>query len=138
MPVEVGVVAGEVLGGRAHVLALDAFHVKGLTQDEAVGYKIVKRSLEEPMRQIVSNAGGEASVVVNKVTAGEGNFGFNAGTGEYGDMIKMGVIGCGLKAWAMTTVPRMGDFSGFIPGLPAQPTKLPGRYTWSPAAKVDP
>ncbi|MEK9556576.1 MAG: TCP-1/cpn60 chaperonin family protein, partial [Gammaproteobacteria bacterium] len=56
------------------------------------GIQIAKRAMESPLRQIVANAGGEASVVVDKVKQGEGNFGFNAATGEYGDMIKMGIL----------------------------------------------
>ena len=50
------------------------------------------RALEEPLRQIVANAGDEPSVVLNKVTEGKGNFGYNAGTGEYGDLVQMGVL----------------------------------------------
>lgn len=60
--------------------------------DQEAGVKIVLRAIEAPLRQIVANAGGEASVVVNKVLEGEGNFGYNAGNDTYGDMIAMGVL----------------------------------------------
>ena len=53
---------------------------------------IARRAMEEPLRQIVANAGGEPSVVLNKVAEGEGNFGFNAATDEYGDMVAMGIL----------------------------------------------
>ncbi|MBR4877062.1 MAG: chaperonin GroEL, partial [Rhodocyclaceae bacterium] len=56
------------------------------------GIKIVLRAMEQPLREIVSNAGDDPSVVVNKVTEGKGNYGYNAATGEYGDMVEMGVI----------------------------------------------
>ncbi|PLX61369.1 chaperonin GroEL [Sedimenticola selenatireducens] len=88
--VEEGVVPG---GGVALIRALAA--LKDLTGDnhyQDVGIKIAARAMEEPMRQIVSNAGSEASVVVNKVVEGEGNFGFNASNGEYGDMVEMGIL----------------------------------------------
>ena len=88
--VEEGVVAG---GGVTLIRALQAIgKVKGDNEEQNVGIQIAKRAMESPFRQIVANAGGEASVVVDKVKQGEGNFGFNAATGEYGDMIKMGIL----------------------------------------------
>ena len=88
--VEEGVVAG---GGVTLIRALQAIgKVKGDNEEQNVGIQIAKRAMESPLRQIVANAGGEASVVVDKVKQGEGNFGFNAATGEYGDMIKMGIL----------------------------------------------
>ncbi|MAW56695.1 MAG: chaperonin GroEL [Oceanospirillales bacterium TMED33] len=88
--VEEGVVAG---GGVTLIRALQAIgKVKGDNEEQDVGIQIAKRAMEAPLRQIVANAGGEASVVVDKVKQGEGNFGFNAATGEYGDMIKMGIL----------------------------------------------
>jgi len=88
--VEEGVVAG---GGVALIRACAAIAgVKGDNHDQDVGIAIAKRSMEEPLRQIVTNAGEEASVVLNKVAEGTGNFGYNAGTGEYGDMIEMGIL----------------------------------------------
>jgi chaperonin GroEL len=70
--------------------ALDALEGKSMGQDAAI--KIVRRALEEPLRQIVANAGGEPSIVVARVLGGSGNFGYNAATGEYGDVAAMGVI----------------------------------------------
>lgn len=88
--VEEGVVAGggvALLRARA---ALENLHTGNADQD--AGVQIVLRAVESPLRQIVANAGGEPSVVVNKVLEGKGNYGYNAGSGEYGDMIEMGVL----------------------------------------------
>ena len=88
--VEEGVVAG---GGVALIRAkLSIKDIKGDNPEQDAGIKIVLRAMEEPMRQIVRNAGDEPSVVVDRVANGKGNFGFNAQTGEYGDMIEMGVL----------------------------------------------
>ena len=88
--VEEGVVAG---GGVALIRAKQAVkEIKGDNPEQDAGIKIVLRAMEEPMRQIVRNAGDEPSVVVDRVANGKGNFGFNAQTGEYGDMIEMGVL----------------------------------------------
>ena len=88
--VEEGIVAG---GGVAYLRArANLKNLKGDNPDQEAGIKIVLRALEEPMRQIVQNAGDEPSVVVNKVVEGQGNFGFNAQTGEYGDLVAMGVV----------------------------------------------
>jgi chaperonin GroEL len=88
--VEEGVVPG---GGVALIRALD--HVKNLkgdNEDQDHGITIARRAMEEPLRQIVANAGGEPSVVLNKVRDGKGAFGFNAATEECGDMLKMGIL----------------------------------------------
>jgi chaperonin GroEL len=88
--VEEGIVAG---GGVALLRARKAIDkLKGDNADQEAGIKIVQRALEEPLRAIVSNAGAEPSVVVNKVVEGKGNFGFNAQTEEYGDLVEMGVV----------------------------------------------
>ena len=88
--VEEGVVAG---GGVALIRAsISLDKLKGDNHDQDVGIKILHRALEEPLRQIVSNAGDDASVVLNAVVAGEGNYGYNAATGEYGDMIESGIL----------------------------------------------
>jgi chaperonin GroEL len=88
--VEEGVVPG---GGVALVRCLGALEgVKGDNSDQDVGVGIVKRAIEEPLRQIVANAGAEGSVVLNNVAGKDGNYGYNAGTGEYGDMIEMGIL----------------------------------------------
>jgi chaperonin GroEL len=88
--VEEGVVPG---GGVALVRARAALEKLKLDNaDQQVGVTIVRRALEEPLRQIVRNAGEEPSVVLNQVVSGTGAFGFNAATGEYGDMLKMGIL----------------------------------------------
>jgi len=88
--VEEGVVAG---GGVALIRARAAIaDLKGDNHDQNIGIDIARRALEEPIRQIVNNAGDEASVVTNIVEEGDGNYGFNAATGEYGDMIAMGIL----------------------------------------------
>ncbi|MFZ9955611.1 MAG: chaperonin GroEL [Flavobacteriales bacterium] len=88
--VEEGIVPG---GGVAYIRALSALEgKKGANFDETTGIAIIRRALEEPLRQIVANAGGEGSVVVNKVKEGKGDFGYNARTDKYEDMIKAGVI----------------------------------------------
>ncbi|MDZ4151156.1 chaperonin GroEL, partial [Methylicorpusculum sp.] len=88
--VEEGVVAG---GGTALIRALKALDgLKGINHDQDVGINILRRAMEEPLRQIVKNAGDESSVVLNEVAKGTGNFGYNAATGVYGDMIEMGIL----------------------------------------------
>jgi chaperonin GroEL len=87
--VEEGIVPG---GGVALVRCIDAVSALKLEGDEAIGANIVKRALEEPLRQIVGNAGADASVVLNAVVGGKGNYGYNAANGEYGDMVKFGII----------------------------------------------
>jgi chaperonin GroEL len=88
--VEEGIVPG---GGVALVRALQAIaKLTGENHDQDVGIAIARRAMEEPLRQIVANAGGEPSVVLDKVRSGEGNFGFNASNDEYGDMMEMGIL----------------------------------------------
>jgi chaperonin GroEL len=88
--VEEGIVAG---GGVALIRARSGLaKLKGDNHDQDAGIKIVLRALEEPARMIAYNAGDEPSVVINKVVEGKGNFGYNAATGHYGDMVEMGVL----------------------------------------------
>ncbi len=88
--IEEGIVAG---GGVAYLRALPQLETaKTENEDQSIGVTIVRRALEEPLRQIANNAGQEGSVVVQKVLEGEGSFGFNARTDAYGDLIAMGVI----------------------------------------------
>ncbi|CAD5375699.1 Cpn60 chaperonin GroEL, large subunit of GroESL [Pseudomonas sp. OF001] len=88
--VEEGVVPG---GGVALVRSLQAIEgLKGDNEDQNVGIALLRRAVEAPLRQIVANAGDEPSVVVDKVKQGSGNFGYNAATGVYGDMIEMGIL----------------------------------------------
>lgn len=88
--VEEGVVPG---GGVALVRALGALNdLKGDNEDQNAGINILRRAMEAPLRQIVTNAGDEASVIVNEVKNGTGNYGYNAASGEYGDMLEMGIL----------------------------------------------
>ena len=88
--VEEGVVPG---GGVALVRAVPATaQVKGKNDDQQTGISILLRALEEPLRQIVTNSGDEASVVLNQVAEGKGNYGYNAASSEFGDMIDMGIL----------------------------------------------
>ena len=88
--VEEGIVPG---GGVALVRATEAVDgVKGDNHEQDVGVSILRRAMEEPLRQIVANAGDEPSVVVAKVREGSGNYGYNAASGEYGDMVEMGIL----------------------------------------------
>ena len=128
--VEEGVVAG---GGVALVRAIAS--VEGLTgdnEDQNTGIAAALRAMEGPLRQIVSNAGDEASVVLDKVRQGEGNFGYNAATGEYGDMIAMGILdpakvtrtalqAAGSVAGLMSTTEVMSDEAPKDEAAPAMP-----------------
>ena len=88
--VEEGIVPG---GGVALIRALQKIKdLQGANHDQDVGISIARRAMEEPLRQIVSNAGDESSVVLNKVAEGTGNFGYNAANGEYGDMVAFGIL----------------------------------------------
>lgn len=88
--VEEGVVPG---GGVAYVRSFEAVkNCKGDNDDQDTGIRIVRRALEEPLRQIVKNAGGDGGVILNQVRANTGNYGYNAATGTYGDMLEMGIL----------------------------------------------
>jgi len=88
--VEEGIVAG---GGVALIRARQGIQsLKGANTDQDAGIKIVMRALEEPLRQIVANAGAEPSVALNRVAEGQGNFGYNASNDTYGDLVEMGVL----------------------------------------------
>ena len=88
--VEEGVVAG---GGVAYIRAIAQItKLKGDNDDQNVGISILRRAVEEPLRQIVRNAGGDPSVVLNAVAEGKDDFGYNAATGEYGNMLEMGIL----------------------------------------------
>ena len=88
--VEEGIVPG---GGVSFIRAIEALEgLKGINEDENTGFAIIRRALEEPLRQIVANAGGEGSIIVQKVKDGKGDFGYNARTDEFANLIKAGVI----------------------------------------------
>ena len=88
--VEEGILPGGGVALLRARLAISA--LAGENSDQEAGIQIVLRALEEPLRQIVSNAGGEPSVVLDKVLEGKGSFGYNAATEEYGDLIEMGIL----------------------------------------------
>ncbi|MBQ2440685.1 MAG: chaperonin GroEL, partial [Paludibacteraceae bacterium] len=88
--IEEGIVPG---GGVAYIRSIDALSsVKAENEDEKTGIEIVKRAIEEPLRQIVANAGKEGAVVVDKVRAGKGDFGYNARTDVYENLLASGVV----------------------------------------------
>ena len=88
--VEEGVVPG---GGVALIRALKALDkLEGANEDQTVGIRILARSIEEPLRQIVENAGEDAAVILNRVKEGKGAYGYNAATGEFGDMLEAGIL----------------------------------------------
>jgi chaperonin GroEL len=88
--VEEGVVPG---GGVALIRVQKTLEkIEALNDDQAIGIKILSRSIEEPLRQIVANAGEDAAVVLAEVKKGKGTYGYNAATGEYGDMVDMGIL----------------------------------------------
>jgi len=118
--VEEGVVPG---GGVALVRALQS--VEGLVgdnEDQNVGIALLLRAVTTPLRQIVTNAGEEASVVLDKIRAGEGNFGFNAATGEYGDMIEMGILDPAKVT--RTAIQAAGSVAGLMITTEAMVTEL--------------
>ena len=129
--VEEGVVPG---GGVAFVRCLGVLEgVKGDNTDQDVGVSIVKRAIEEPLRQIVANAGAEGSVVLNNVAGKDGNYGYNAGTGEYGDMIQMGILdptkvtraalqnAASISGLMITTEAMVAELPEDKPAMPAMP-----------------
>jgi len=88
--VEEGVVPG---GGVALIRSQKALDkLEGANEDQQVGIAILRRAIEEPLRQIVENAGEDAAVILNQVKAGKGSYGYNAATGEYGDMLEAGIL----------------------------------------------
>ena len=128
--VEEGIVSG---GGVALIRAKSSIKVKGDNHDQDAGIKIVLRALEEPLRQIVANAGEEPSVVVNRIAEGKDNFGFNAATGEYGDIVAMGVLdptkvtrtalqnAASVAALMLTTECMVAELAEDKPAAPAMP-----------------
>jgi chaperonin GroEL len=127
--VEEGIVPG---GGVALLRTRDAVaKLKGDNPDQDAGIKIVIRALEQPMREIARNAGDEPSVVVNKVLEGKGNYGYNAQTGEYGDMVAMGVLDptkvtrCALQN-AASVAALMLTTDAMVAELPKEDKGMPG------------
>ncbi len=129
--VEEGVVPG---GGVAFIRALEGLNaLKGENHDQDIGIQIAKRAMEEPLRQIVANAGEEASVVLSKVKEGKGNFGYNATSGEYGDIVKMGIMDP--TKVARTALQNAASIAGLmitteamVAEMPKEEEKMPGRH----------
>ena len=129
--VEEGIVPG---GGVAYIRAVAALEgLKGENEDQTTGIQIVKRAIEEPLRQIVANAGGEGSVVVNKVKENSGNFGYNARDDRYEDMLAAGIIdptkvsrvalenAASIASMFLTTECVLTDKKVDAPAMPAMP-----------------
>ena len=137
--VEEGIVPG---GGVAYIRATAALEgLKGANDDQTTGIQIVKRAIEEPLRQNVANAGGEGSVVVNKVREGEGAFGYNARDDKYEDMLKAGIIdptkvsrvalenAASIASMFLTTECVLAEKKSEQPAMPAMPAgKRYGRH----------
>ena len=132
--VEEGIVPG---GGVALIRAKANIEgkVQGDNQDQDVGVDIIMRAIEEPLRQIAFNCGLEGSVVVNKVAEGEGNFGFNAATEQYGDMLEMGVIDPAKVT--RTALQNAASVAGLIITTEAMVAEKPKPETPAPAAGGD-
>ena len=119
--VEEGVVPG---GGSALIRCLEAVaKLKGENDDQNVGINIAKKAFESPLRQIVSNAGEEPSVIVNKVIDGKDSFGFNAASGEFGDMIEMGILDPAKVT--RTALQAAGSVAGMMITTEAMVTDIP-------------
>ena len=119
--VEEGVVPG---GGSALIRCLEAVEkVVGDNDDQNVGINIARKAFEAPLRQIVSNAGEESSVIVANVKDGEGSYGFNAATGEFGDMIDMGILDPAKVT--RTAIQAAGSVAGMMITTEAMVTDIP-------------
>ncbi len=127
--VEEGVVPG---GGVALVRALQAIEgLEGDNEDQTVGINLARRAMESPLRQIVENAGGESSVVVNEVKGKTGNVGYNAATDEYGDMIEMGILDPAKVT--RTALQSAGSVAGLMITTEAMVSDLPDDSSAAPA-----
>jgi chaperonin GroEL len=134
--VEEGIVPG---GGVAYIRAVEALEkLKGANEDETTGIAIVRRAIEEPLRQIVANAGGEGSIVVNKVREGKADFGYNARNDKYENMLTAGVIdptkvsrvalenAASIAGMLLTTDCVLSDIKEDKPAMPAIPGGMDG------------
>ncbi len=127
--VEEGVVPG---GGTALIRAVAAIeHLTGDNEDQTAGITIARRAMEAPLRQIVANAGEEASVVASEVRGGEGNFGFNAGNGTYGDMLAMGILDPAKVT--RTALQAAGSIAGLMITTEAMVADAPAKDAPAPA-----
>ena len=127
--VEEGVVPG---GGVALIRALQAIKdLSGANHDQDIGISIARRAMEEPLRQIVANAGAEPSVIVNKVAEGKGNFGYNAATDEFGDMFEMGILDP--TKVARSALQNAGSIAGLMLTTEAMVAEKPQKEGAAPA-----
>ena len=126
--VEEGIVAG---GGVALVRCLGAIEALKLEGDEQIGVEIVKRAIEEPLRQIAANAGVEGSVVVQRVASEKGNIGYNAATGEYEDLVKAGVVDP--KKVTRTALQNAASIAGLLLTTECLITEVPEKEKSAPA-----
>jgi chaperonin GroEL len=127
--VKEGIVPG---GGVALVRALDSLtKLQGDNDDQNVGINIVRKAFEAPLRQIVTNAGEEASVIVAKIREGKGSYGFNAANGEYGDMIEMGILDPAKVT--RTALQAAGSIAGMMITTEAMVTDMPAKEGGAPA-----
>jgi len=127
--VKEGIVPG---GGVALVRALDSLtKLQGDNDDQNVGINIVRKAFEAPLRQIVTNAGEEASVIVAKIREGKGSYGFNAANGEYGDMIEMGILDPAKVT--RTALQAAGSVAGMMITTEAMVTDMPKDEVGAPA-----
>ncbi|BFM06404.1 chaperonin GroEL [Halioxenophilus aromaticivorans] len=127
--VEEGVVPG---GGTALIRAVAAIeHLTGDNEDQTAGITIARRAMEAPLRQIVTNAGEEASVVASEVRGGEGNFGFNAGNSTYGDMLEMGILDPAKVT--RTALQAAGSIAGLMITTEAMVADAPAKDSGAPA-----
>ncbi len=131
--VEEGVVPG---GGVALVRAIDKVgKLKGDNDDQNVGINIVKRALEEPLRQIVANAGEDSSVILNKVIESKGNEGYDAANGKFGDMIKLGILDP--TKVARTALQNAASIAGLMVTTEAMVAEIPEEKPAMPAGPPD-
>ncbi len=131
--VEEGVVPG---GGVALIRAMSAIEdMKGDNEDQNTGIMIARRSMEEPLRQIVFNAGDEASVVLNQIRENKGNYGYNAATGEFGDMVKMGILDP--TKVTRSALQNAASIAGLIVTTEAMVAELPKKEESMPAGGGD-
>jgi chaperonin GroEL len=127
--VEEGVVPG---GGVALIRALHAIgDLKGINEEQNHGIVIAKRAMEAPLREIVTNCGEEPSVILNKVAEGSGNFGYNAATGVFGDMIEMGILDP--TKVTRTALQNAASIAGLLITTEAMVAELPKKDEPAPA-----
>ncbi len=128
--VEEGVVLG---GGVALIRALSALQdLKGANHDQDVGINILRRAMEEPLRQIVANAGAEPSVIVNRIKEGSGNFGYNAATDQFGDLVEEGILDP--TKVTRTALQNAASIAGLMITTEAMVAELPKEEKAAPAA----